>query len=53
MGRASALEYILSARSVDALTAAALGWVNKVFGSAQELRSAVDALAVRIARFLD
>jgi len=51
IGRTRALEYILSARSVDAVTAAAIGWVNLAFGSAQELRSEVDALATRIATF--
>ena len=51
IGRARALEYILSGRSVDAATAAAIGWVNKAFGSQQELRSEVEALAARIAAF--
>ena len=51
IGRARALEYMLSARAVDAATAAAIGWVNWAFGSGQELKSEVDALAERIARF--
>jgi len=49
IGRARALEYILSARPIDAATAAAIGWVNCAFDSAQELSLAVDALAQRIA----
>lgn len=51
LGRARALEYILSARSVDAFTAAAIGWVNRAFGSAEELSQEVEALAQRIASF--
>ena len=49
IGRARALEYILTGRSVDAATAAAIGWVNTAFRSAEELRIGVDALAARIA----
>lgn len=49
IGRARALEYILSARSVDAIEAAAIGWVNKAFPSEKELDHAVTALAERIA----
>ena len=51
IGRARALEYILSARSVDAFTAAAIGWVNKAFGSSEELGREVESLAQRIAAF--
>ena len=51
IGRARALEYILSARSVDAIEAAAIGWVNRAFGTEQELKSEVTALAERIATF--
>ena len=51
IGRARALEYILSARSVDANEAAAIGWVNRAFPSAQGLESEVSALAERIATF--
>ena len=51
IGRARALEYILSGRAVDAVTAAAIGWVNKAFGSAEELTQETDALAERIAAF--
>ena len=49
IGRARALEYILTGRSVDAATAAAIGWVNTAFNSERELREGVDALAERIA----
>ena len=51
IGRARALEYILSSRSVDAVTAAAIGWVNKAFGSSEELGLEVESLAERIAAF--
>ena len=51
IGRARALEYILSARAVDAVTAEAVGWVNRAFGSQEELSSEVRALADRIATF--
>lgn len=51
IGRARALEYILSARTVDAATAAAIGWVNRAFDSEAELRREVDALARRMASF--
>lgn len=51
VGRARALEYILSGNSVDAVTAASIGWVNKAFGSKEVLRTEVDALAHRIASF--
>ena len=49
--RARALEYILSARSVDAIEAAAIRSVNKAFGSEKELTERVTALAERIAIF--
>lgn len=51
IGRARALEYILSGRSVDAETAAAIGWVNRAFSSSEQLRHEVDALAHRIGSF--
>lgn len=51
IGRARALEYILSGRSVDARTAAAFGWVNAAFDSHDKLTAGVDALAQRIAAF--
>lgn len=51
IGRARALEYILTGRTVNAETAAAIGWVNKAFLSKELLRQQVDALAHRIASF--
>ncbi|MCJ1243903.1 hypothetical protein MMC30_001100 [Trapelia coarctata] len=51
IGPGRAAEYLLSARDVDAPTAAAYGWVNRAYASAEELREAVDALAERIATF--
>jgi enoyl-CoA hydratase/carnithine racemase len=51
IGRARALEYILSARSVDAIEATGIGWVNRAFGSETELKNEVTALAERIATF--
>ncbi|MCJ1227568.1 hypothetical protein MMC12_004224 [Toensbergia leucococca] len=51
IGRARALEYILSARSVDAIEAAAIGWVNRAFSSEMVLKTEVTALAERIATF--
>ena len=51
IGRARALEYILSGRSVDAETAAAIGWVNQAFSGSGQLRQEVNALAHRIASF--
>ena len=51
IGRARALEYMLSGRSVDAGTAASIGWVNRAFGSEGELRREVEGLAGRIAAF--
>lgn len=51
IGRARALEYILSARSVDASEAERIGWVNRGFQSADELGQETLALATRIATF--
>ena len=51
LDRALALEYILSARSVDANTAATIGWVNRAFNSATELKEGVATLANRINSF--
>ena len=48
-GRAA--EYLLSSGTADAETAAALGWVNRAYGSVDEMNDAVDALAARIGRF--
>ena len=51
IGRAHALEYILSGRGVDAPTAAAIGWVNAAFADGEALAAGVNALAQRIAAF--
>lgn len=51
IGRARALEYILSARSLNAAQAAAIGWVNQAFSSEAELKAEVTSLAQRIATF--
>lgn len=51
LGRARALEYLLSASAVDAVTAATIGWVNRAFDSEAKLKKGVDALASRIASF--
>ena len=51
IGRARALEYMLSGRAVNAATAEKIGWVNRAFGSGEELKNEVEALAKRIASF--
>lgn len=51
IGRGRALEYLLSANTVDAETAERIGWVNKAFPSKEEMTSYVDKLAARIAMF--
>jgi len=51
IGRARALEYLLSAKTVDAETAERIGWVNKSFPSVNEMTAYVDKLAHRIASF--
>ena len=51
IGRARALEYVLSGNSVDSVTAAQYGWVNKHFGTKEELKEGVEALARQIAKF--
>ena len=51
IGRARALEYILSGNAVDALTAAHIGWVNRAYPTGQELKEGVETLARRIAAF--
>jgi enoyl-CoA hydratase/carnithine racemase len=51
VGRARALENILSARSVDTVEAERIGWVNRGFQSAGELEQETLALAERIATF--
>ncbi|KIW73188.1 hypothetical protein PV04_01325 [Phialophora macrospora] len=51
IGRGRALEYLLSANTVDAETAERIGWVNKAFPSVEDMTSYVDKLAQRIATF--
>lgn len=51
VGRARALEYLLSTKTVDAETAERIGWVNKAFPSDEAMHSYVDELAQRIAAF--
>ncbi|OQV03178.1 hypothetical protein CLAIMM_08256 [Cladophialophora immunda] len=51
IGRGRALEYLLSANTVDAETAERIGWVNKSFPSVNEMTVYVDKLAHRIASF--
>ena len=51
IGRARALEYILLARSVNAIEAAAIGWIKEAFGSEKELTERMTALVERIATF--
>ena len=50
MGRARALEVLLSAQDFDATTAEAYGWVNRAL-PAEALGEFVRSLALRIARF--
>ncbi|KAJ7882376.1 ClpP/crotonase-like domain-containing protein [Mycena olivaceomarginata] len=51
IGRGRAFEYVLSAVDIDARTAERVGWINRAFGTAQELYTHVQALADRIALF--
>ncbi|KAF1983466.1 ClpP/crotonase, partial [Aulographum hederae CBS 113979] len=51
LGRARALEVLLSAGDADAKRAEAIGWVNTAYDSAAELKSAVGLLAHRISLF--
>jgi enoyl-CoA hydratase/carnithine racemase len=51
MGMAKAAEYLLTGTSIEAQEAAEVGWVNRAYGSAAELREAVDALAYRLSLF--
>ena len=51
MGMAKAAEYLLAATSIGAKEAAEVGWVNRAYGSAKELRKAVDALTYRLSLF--
>lgn len=49
-GRASALQYMLSAEDVDAITAERIGWVNQAF-DLTDLRPAVQQTSFRMAGF--
>jgi enoyl-CoA hydratase/carnithine racemase len=49
VGRASALEVMLTARDIDATEALSLGWLQRIV-STDELEAEVDALARQIAR---
>ncbi|KAG0647115.1 hypothetical protein D0Z07_6912 [Hyphodiscus hymeniophilus] len=49
MGMHRAAEYLLPSQSIGAAEAAEAGWVNRAYGSADELTSAVDAIANRMA----
>ncbi|KAF2786911.1 ClpP/crotonase, partial [Melanomma pulvis-pyrius CBS 109.77] len=51
MGMAKAAEYLLATTSIGAQEAAEVGWVNRAYASAEELRQAVDALAYRLSLF--
>lgn len=46
-----AAEYMLTSSGIDALTAAEIGWVNRMYRSETKLRRAVDEIAGRIALF--
>ena len=50
-GMAKAAEYLLASASIDAETAADVGWVNRAYKTPLELTSSVNALASRIAIF--
>ncbi|KAG0646758.1 hypothetical protein D0Z07_6117 [Hyphodiscus hymeniophilus] len=51
LGMARAAEYLLSSASLDAETAAEVGWVNRAYKTSQQLTTSVNALASRIALF--
>ena len=51
VGRGRAMEYLLSANTVDAETAERIGWINKAFPSVAKMTDYVDKLAERIATF--
>ncbi|PQE12499.1 enoyl- hydratase protein [Rutstroemia sp. NJR-2017a BBW] len=51
MNRGLALEYLLAAKTFDGPTGKALGLFNNYYGTAKELRNAVDALTARIGIF--
>ncbi|MCJ1387417.1 hypothetical protein MMC18_000260 [Xylographa bjoerkii] len=49
IGPGYAAQHLLACDTVDAAEAARIGWVNAAYGTAEELRAAVDALATRLA----
>ncbi|KIV77999.1 hypothetical protein PV11_09767 [Exophiala sideris] len=51
VGMHRAAEYLLQSTAINATEAAAVGWVNRAYASEQELGTAVDAIASRIAIF--
>lgn len=51
MGMAKAAEYLLQATSIGAKEAAEVGWVNRAYDTAKELREAVDAITYRLSLF--
>jgi enoyl-CoA hydratase/carnithine racemase len=51
VGRAQAMEYVLSARDVTASEAERLGWINRAFESSTEMRAHIDLLTSRIRLF--
>jgi enoyl-CoA hydratase/carnithine racemase len=51
VGMFRAAEYLLQATSIGAKEAAEVGWVNRAYESASELREAVDALTYRLSLF--
>ncbi|MCJ1360201.1 MAG: hypothetical protein MMC33_010204 [Icmadophila ericetorum] len=51
IGPGYAAEYLYSSGTIDATEAARIGWVNRAYGSGEELTDAVNQLASRIATF--
>ena len=51
IGMARAAEYLLASASIDAETAARVGWVNQAYKTSYDLTTSVNALASRIAIF--
>ncbi|KAH6696846.1 ClpP/crotonase-like domain-containing protein [Plectosphaerella plurivora] len=51
VGRAQAMEYVLSARDVTASEAERLGWINRAFETSAELHAHINLLTSRIRLF--
>ncbi|KAJ7625876.1 ClpP/crotonase-like domain-containing protein, partial [Roridomyces roridus] len=51
IGRGRALEYVLSATDIDAVTAEKFGWINRAFDTSAAMKEYVHTLAKRIALF--